>query len=164
VALAAAVLVATLLTPGVAAAEGPGYGGGADRLTVKWPDARSGRAPAGRVSVAVYGVGFRGGSQVSVRVGSGADRLVSADAAGSLSILVAPANAGAAGLSSGTTVVALGRSPAGTPLRLVGFVPPEHAGHGSADLAAWTVAGLAALGLGGGVLRRTRRAGQGSKR
>jgi hypothetical protein len=76
--LAAAVLGA-FLSPGAALADGPGYGGTADALTVQWQKSSG---------LAVFAVGFRAGSAVKLRVGSSADTTVAADVSGALRILV----------------------------------------------------------------------------
>ena len=164
--LAAAVLGA-LVSPGAALADGPGYGGTADALTVQWQSP----ADAGTDGLAVYAVGFRGGSPVNLRVGSTAEQAVTADAAGALRVLVVngvtpaaaptpettvlPVAAGTAGkLSTGTSVLAVGQTPTGDLRTLVGSVPPLSAGRGVQDLALW--AGAAAA-LAGAVLWLRRR-------
>ncbi|BCJ49566.1 hypothetical protein Asp14428_10410 [Actinoplanes sp. NBRC 14428] len=155
--LAASVL-GSVLAPGVALADGPGYGGTADSLTVQW------RLPAGTTAegLAVYAVGFKSGSPVKLRVGAAAERPVVADAAGALRVIVVSAAAaatpaatpdttvlpvtdpGAAGrLSPGTSVLAVGQTPAGALRTLVGSVPPPEAGRGLPDVAPW--AGAAAV-------------------
>lgn len=131
-ALAGAVLGA-VLAPGVALADGPGYGGTADALTVQW------QAENDSPELAVYAVGFKGGSPVRLRVGSGAEEAIAADTAGALRMMVA--QAGAAGrFTPGTSVVAVGKTPAGAVRTLVGSVPPPAAGTGLSDVAPWAVA------------------------
>ncbi|AGL14311.1 hypothetical protein [Actinoplanes sp. N902-109] len=152
--LLVAVALGATLAPGAALADGPGYGGTADALTVQW-DADSGATDG----LAVYAVGFRGGSPVHLRVGSGDDRTIAADQSGALRVLVlnptttTPATtddttvltiAGSGSFSAGTSVLALGQTPAGDARRLVGSVPPAEAGRGVQDLAPWAVV-LAAL-------------------
>ena len=130
--LAGAVLGA-VLAPGTALADGPGYGGTADALTVEWQAQRDSK------ELAVYAVGFKGGSPVRLRVGSGAEESIAADTAGALKMLVA--QVGAAGrLTPGTSVVAVGKTPAGALRTLVGSVPPPAAGTGLSDVAPWAAA------------------------
>jgi hypothetical protein len=155
--LASAALGATL-APGAALADGPGYGGTADALTVQW-DAESGTTDG----LAIYAVGFRGGSPVQLRVGAGEDRSIAADQSGALRVLVLNATAptpatenettvlrvgrsGTDGLSAGTSVLALGQTPSGDVRRLVGSAPPTEAGHGVQDLAPWAIAVAALAG------------------
>lgn len=166
-----------LLVP-EASADGPGYGGGADRLAVSWdtqpPTTAMGLPVTGRsgtaegaasasdlrsvtddVSLSVNGVGFRGLSAVEVRVGSGEPFEVRTDATGTLAVR-APASSSDA-VQSGTSVVAIGRSPSGTTKTLVGSVPPRPDGIGPVDLVPWVAAGLGVVFAGSwlvGVLRR----------
>src|SRR6185369_2681711 len=59
-----AALLGPWLVPAAAVAEGPGYGGTADAVTVQWQaDTGDGEG------LAVYAFGFRGGSPVALRVG-----------------------------------------------------------------------------------------------
>jgi hypothetical protein len=166
--VAAVGALAVLLAPGVAAAEGAGYGGNADALTVRWQD-QSGNRTADGASLAVYAVGFRAGSAVAVRVGSAAERTVTTDASGAVRILlvssVAAAHAPAAApegtvvlpldtssvdrLSAGTSVQAVGRTPSNSTRALVGAVPPPPAGNGPQDLVLWAFVAAALLALGG---------------
>jgi hypothetical protein len=166
--LLAAVAIGALLTPAPAHADGPGYGGDADSLTVRWQP-QSGATGEG---LAVYAVGFRGGSSVNLRVGAATDRAVKADASGALRILVVQAAAGiaaktselpvleaAAGrLSAGTSVLAVGETPAGDRRTLVGAVPPPAAGTGPADVVPWA----GSLALAGGAVLWFRRRSPGS--
>nr|BFE73318.1 hypothetical protein GCM10020092_066190 [Actinoplanes digitatis] len=138
--LLAAAALGAFTGPGAALADGPGYGGTADALTVQWrPHAAAGDG------LAVYALGFKGGSPVNLRVGAAAERTVVADAAGALRVLVVSAAATPAPaptpdttvlpvtdgstdrLSSGTSVLAVGTTPAGAMRTLVGSVPPEQA-------------------------------------
>ncbi|GAA2574336.1 hypothetical protein GCM10010435_57180 [Winogradskya consettensis] len=157
--LLAAATLGTVLAPGAALADGPGYGGTADALTVQW-QAESNT----NNGLAVYAVGFRGGSTIQLRVGSSDDRMIAADQSGALRVLVlgttAPTPAASADttdttvlkvdetstgrLSAGTSVLAIGETPAGDVRRLVGSVPPPAAGRGIQDLAYYAGA-LAAL-------------------
>lgn len=160
--LAAAVLGA-VMAPGVALADGPGYGGNADALTVQWQSP----ADAGSDGLAVYAYGFRGGSPVNLRVGATAEKAVTTDASGALRVLmldasataatasaadltVLAASAGTAGrLSPGTSVVAVGETPEGNARTLIGSVPPPAGGRGVQDVVPW--AGAVAV-AGGAVL------------
>jgi hypothetical protein len=165
-------VLAVLPAPAVAE-DGPGYGGTADEVTVQW------RADADHTEgLAVYAVGFRGGSSVVLRVGSAPDRTVHADAAGTLRVLVVsvadladakpvagmvvvPIDAGTADrLAPGVSVQAIGPDPAGGIRTLVGTVPPPPAGNGLHDVAPWVA--VVALLAGSGLL--TRLAGLGRSR
>ena len=155
----AAALLGAVVSPGAALADGPGYGGTADALTVQWQSP----ADAGTDGLAVYAVGFRGGSPVNLRVGATTEQAVTADAAGALRVLVVggvtpvpaptpdttvlPVDAGTAGhLSTGTSVLAVGETPGGDLRTLVGSVPPPTAGRGVQDLAPWAGAAAAMAG------------------
>jgi MYXO-CTERM domain-containing protein len=164
--LLAASTLGALAGPGAALAEGPGYGGNADTLTVQWQRPTSGEG------LGVYALGFKGGSPVSLRVGAAAEQSIVADAAGALRVLVVsaastpapaptpdttvlPVTGGAAGgLASGMSVLAVGTTPAGAMRTLVGSVPPAEAGWGIQDVAPW---GAAAAVLGGAVFWSRRR-------
>lgn len=156
--LLAASALGALTAPGAALADGPGYGGTADTLTVQW------KPQAATVEgLAVYAVGFKGGSPVNLRVGASAEQAVVADAAGALRVLVvsaasspAPAptpdttvlpviNGSTGRLPSGTSVLAVGETPAGMTRTLIGSIPPAEAGWGIQDVAPWAAA-AAALG------------------
>jgi len=197
--------VAVVAIP-AAHAEGPGYGGAADKLSVTWtgpatstpatttsPTAAPTAAPTASDSAAtttttstatpgdvavpagsggrgtgvvapraavtrqgsglhVGGVGFRGLSTVTVRVGSQPVFLARVDSTGTLSVTAPPSAADA--ISAGTSVVALGRSPSGTSKTLVGSVPPRPNGTGPVDLVPWVaLAALVAL-FGSWLVRR----------
>jgi hypothetical protein len=167
-ALGGAAILGALLAVGLPgtparAAEGPGYGGTADSLTVQWRT--SGRAR----SLAVYAVGFRGGSPVLLRVGAAAERTVRADPTGAVRVLVVGAGGppvappvgmvlmsldqAATGLSAGVSVQALGQTRGLSTRSLVGAVPPRPTGHGPQDLVPWLAAG-GVLAFAVGVLRR----------
>jgi hypothetical protein len=165
------VTAASLLLPGAALADGPGYGGTADALTVDWADdSDAGTATAD--GLAVYAVGFEGGSRVTLRVGAAEDRTVDADTSGALRVLVvnsteagqaAPAaettvltvtDLATSALSAGTTVQAVGRTPAGTARTLIGAVPPPATG---SSRPWWWLAGAGAAGIGAlALVRRLR--------
>jgi hypothetical protein len=157
------VLAGVLLTPPVD--EGPGYGGTAEAATVQWRD-ETDRTDG----LAVYAVGFRGGSPVELRVGSAGDRTVYADDAGALRILVlGAADAAGTRATPGTTVVrvdaahfttgmsvqAVGQDPAGGERTLIGAVPPPAAEGWLPRTAPW--AGLAATLVAAAALSRKRR-------
>jgi hypothetical protein len=158
------VLAGVLLTPAVE--EGPGYGGTAESVTVQWQD------DAGQNDgLAVYAVGFRGGSPVDLRIGSAADRTVYADDAGALRILVVgAADAAGAKATSGMTVVpvdaahfatgmsvqAVGQDPAGGIRTLVGAVPPPAAGGWLPQAAPWAALAIA-LAAAATISRKRRR-------
>lgn len=147
-----------LVAPGAALAEGPGYGGTADALTVQW------QPPTGATGdgLAVYAVGFKGSSPVNLRVGSEPERPVFTDASGALRVLVltsavtpTPAStpdttvlsaaSAVSRLSTGASVLAVGETPTGVLRTLVGSVPPPDAGRGLQDVAPW-VGAAAAVG------------------
>lgn len=145
--LAAAVLGAAV-APSPAQADGPGYGGNADALTVRWQSAAE---PAG---LTVNALGFRGGAPVRVRVGSADERTVTADPTGAVHLVVprdagppttVAASTGAPAVGPGTSVLVAGYTPAGELRTLVGAVPPVATGTGAAQLVPAAVA-LVALG------------------
>ncbi|BEL07964.1 hypothetical protein Q0Z83_061550 [Actinoplanes sichuanensis] len=172
---AATVVLGTGLAPLPASADGPGYGGNADALTVIW------EINAQRRGLAVYAVGFRGGSSVRVRIGSDAERTVVADPYGAVDLLFiakiastgkvkstwklasATTPLGATTLADGGTseltaatgasVLVSGHTPAGELRTLVGAVPPEMTEKGAAELIPWVVA-LAGSLMAGLWLRR----------
>jgi hypothetical protein len=182
----AAVLGVALVTAGAvgllapaAKADGPGYGGGADKLAVAWTDqppttaaglpvtgGGTGRALSGAgsslpdavatddIGLAVTGVGFRGLSSVDVRVGAGDPFSVRVDDTGTLRIQ-APASSSDS-VSSGTSVVAVGRAPSGTTKTLVGSVPPRPNGTGPVDLVPWVALVLGLGFVGTWIVGRTR--------
>ncbi len=147
-----------LVTPGVAAAEGPGYGGKADRLILKKKAKDPAKPKESGAELAVFGVGFRAGSQVTLRVGSGADATVHADETGALRVQLNGQT------PAGTTIVATGQTPSGSAWTLLGSVPADEPSGGRRDFTSWIVAALGVLALAGGFVPRLRRARQGSKR
>jgi hypothetical protein len=149
--------VVLLATPGVAAAEGPGYGGKADKLILK-REKQAGKAKDTSGEVTAFGVGFRGGSKVALRVGSGADSDAIADELGTLRVPVTGAAV------PGTTIIAVGQTPSGSAWTLVGSVPSEETSGGLRGFASWIIAGLGVLGLSGGFVPALRRRRQGSNR
>ena len=155
--LLAGLALGAVLAPGAALADGPGYGGTADTLTVQWQAEK-----ASTDGLAVYAVGFRGGSPVQLRVGADAEQTIAADQSGALRVLVVNTTAATTTraeaedvtvlkvdqtdttrFAAGTSVFALGETPAGDVRRLIGSVPPPAAGRGIQDLAPW--AGALAL-------------------
>jgi len=180
--LAAAVLGA-VGSEGAARADGPGYGGTADALTVQWQQPEG----ASDEGLAVYALGFRGGSPVSLRVGSAATTTVKADLSGAVRVLVvdqsaatstpatstpatsapatsAPATVNATVLpveqvssgrfAAGMVVSAVGETPAGVIRNLVGAIPPAEAGTGVQDVARWGAVVALFAGAAGWIRRR----------
>jgi len=165
--LAAAVLGAA--GPGGAAlADGPGYGGTADALTVQWQPPEGASAEG----LAVYALGFRAGSPVSLRVGAAATTTVTADLSGAVRVLVVaasaatspPAGADATVLpvehissgrfAAGMVVSAAGQTPAGVIRNLVGAIPPAEAGTGVQDVVRWGAVVALLAGAAGWIRRR----------
>jgi hypothetical protein len=158
--LLAGAVLAAVAAPAPARAEGPGYGGTADALTVRWEES---------AAVAVYAVGFRGGSTVQLRVGASQERAVTTDPSGALRLVVGrtaaqvgpdttvlPLPEATTGrLSPGTSVLVAGQTPTGALRTLVGAVPPPAASWGPADVVPWAT--VAALLGGGAVWLRRRR-------
>ena len=145
-----------LLAPAALAQEGPGYGGTADELAVSWTEPEHVLAMGGPgttmeldasgLALDVFGLGFRGRSEVVVTVGTNAPVLTRVDPTGTLDLSVGLEDLDA-GPQPGTSVVVIGRAPAGTSRTLVGAVPPLPSGTGPADLIPWIVgAGLVVAG------------------
>jgi len=164
-AASAALLAGSVLwAPAALAQEGPGYGGTADELAVTWtePDrvlamggpAASIELEASNLALDVFGLGFRSRSEVLVTVGTNNPVTTRVDPTGTLDLSVGLERLDA-GPQPGTSVVVLGRAPAGTSRTLVGAVPPVPSGTGPADLIPWVV-GVAAAGAGATALRRRR--------
>jgi hypothetical protein len=103
-------------------------------------------------SLHVGGVGFRGLSEVTVRVGSQPVFVARVDSTGTLSVTAPPSNTDA--ISAGTSVVALGRSPSGTSKTLVGSVPPRPNGTGPVDLVPWMALAVLVALSGSWLVRR----------
>ena len=161
------VLVTAVPVAAAGAAEGPGYGGKADKLDVSWsqetevvtaaaadgapvpqsldiaggPDPTLLSAGPAGPQLSVFGVGFRGKSDVNLRVGSGRPLDVRVDDAGTLEIEVPRSDSAEA--QPGTSVLAQGRGPSGATRTLVGAVPPLPSGTSPAQFVPW----LAAIGL-----------------
>lgn len=164
--LLTAVALGAVVAEGAALADGPGYGGTADALTVQWQQ----QAGTSAEGLAVYAFGFRGGSPVSLRVGSAPTATVTADLSGAVRVLVVDGNAAAPAavadaillpvehvptgrFAAGMVVSAVGQTPAGVIRNLVGAIPPAEAGTGVQDVARWGAA-LALLAGAAGWLRR----------
>nr|GID89300.1 hypothetical protein Ade03nite_82240 [Actinoplanes derwentensis] len=148
----AAVVIGAGVAPLPAGADGPGYGGTADALTVMWQSGVQDR------TLSMYAVGFRSGSAVRVLVGSENEKVVTADSYGSVDLVLASAATTAAPSNAvtGTSVLVTGRSPAGVTRTLVGAVPPQVTGTGVTELVPWTVALAGSLLAGLWLRRKTR--------
>ena len=168
------VLLTTMLlviaAPAAHAADGPGYGGTADELAVVWQPVEQVNLAAGpsmaadselirtdqqSAQLVVRGVGFRGRSEIELRVGAGSTEVLRVDESGTLEAEVPTSTGDVA--EPGTSVIAIGRAPSGAARTLVGAVPPLPSGLGPADLVPW-VAGTAAA-LGAAVMWRRRSGG-----
>ena len=132
--------------PGVAVAEGPGYGGTADQLSVRWSTTQAVGA-----ALTVSGVGFRAGSSVALRVGDTVEELVIADATGAVTAGTAVTEA------VGSSIIAVGQTPSGSTLTLVGFVPSPATGDGTRSLSTWVLPALGIVAIAGVLLGRSRR-------
>lgn len=127
--LLVAVVLALIASPSVA--DGPGYGGTADRLTVTWTEDRvtaagaGGAATRGGPVLRVTGLGFRGGSSVAVQVGDQGTSYTRVDQVGELRVWV---RTGPEASVPGTSVLAVGRASSGTTRTLIGSVPPPPQG------------------------------------
>lgn len=164
VSVAGAAACVGILWPAVAQADGPGYGGSADRLSVSWAAGSGGSAAlpgggggSGADLLVVTGLGFRGLSAVSLQVGNRGAAVHRSSDVGSVRIEVPSSEVPTA---PGTSVIAIGRAPSGTTRTLVGAVPPRSHGPSPTDVV--VVLG-GALGLtmvvarqGGRVVRRRR--------
>ncbi|GIE75453.1 hypothetical protein Aph02nite_14030 [Actinoplanes philippinensis] len=135
---AAAVVLGAGVAPLPANADGPGYGGNADALTVIW------EVNAQRRGLAVYAVGFRGGSSVRVRIGSDAERTVIADQYGAVDLLFIATIATSTSKVKGTWKLAAVTTPlTGTPAPSGSASTPS--GGPSAPAGASTDGGVAAV-------------------
>jgi hypothetical protein len=103
------------------------------------------RAGDSQLGLSILGVGFRGRSTVTLRIGESDPVIQRTDATGTLALQVV--GVAAAATRPGMSVVAIGRNPAGTTRTLVGAVPPQPSGVGPADLIPWVVAGMVVLAL-----------------
>jgi len=150
-------VVATLVvlgTPDLAAAEGPGYDGRTGDLVLKWQDEKPGQAADNSSGLKVFGRGFRGGSKVTLRVGSGIEKTGMADTTGAVSLVVD------AGAHPGSTIVAVGQTPSGSAWTLVGYVPAAQASGGPQSYVTPVVLALAGVAFLGGLIRRPKRRGR----
>lgn len=161
--MAAAAVVAIAGLPGQALAEGPGYGGTADQLGVVWwtADDAAGTAaeataataePAQTDAIVVSGVGFLAGSEVILRIGDQTEFAAVVDATGAVRTVV-DLQAVDTTVDSGTSVLAVGTTPSGTTLTLVGFVPPRSTIPGRQSLTGQlAILGLLLAALFGGLI------------
>ena len=156
--LAVAVACGVALAPGVAVAEGPGYGGTADQLSVQWQAADS-----ASTGLSVSGDGFRAGSEVVLRAGNATEEAVTADDVGAVRAVITEA-AGTTSQAAGASIIAVGQTPGGSTLTLVGFVPASFRGGGFRSLSTWVLPGLGIIALGGGMIAKVRGVRHGSKR
>lgn len=159
-ACAAAVLTAAasaaLGAPAAHAAEGPGYGGNAGALSVTWTQsdevlramgpAEQIQVEADGLSLDVFGLGFRGRSEVTVRVGTNPAVASRVDPTGTLDLSVGVQRL-TEGPQPGTSVIVIGRAPSGTSRTLVGAVPPLPSGLGPADVVPWLALGMLAAAV-----------------
>jgi hypothetical protein len=173
--VATAVVLVALSASGLAPAqaEGPGYGGTADGLDIRWEAQGSspgaipavltsssggGRAFAAHIRAAdppriqqdvldltVRGIGFRAKSAVTVRLGGNSSLVVRADTAGSLAVAIDGSQL--EGTDPGVSIMALGRNPAGTQVVLLGSVPPAPGGTGPMALIPWVLLAVVLAGL-----------------
>lgn len=141
------VLVLLLLCAPPAAAEGPGYGGTADTLSLAWVNspAQAMTAPSAGDRLRVEGIGFRANSAVSVRIGAAEATSADADGIGTVVLTIA---VGQVDGDPGTVAVAVGRTPAGSVHTLLGAVPPRSSGFPVQTVITWlAVGGLLVIGL-----------------
>ncbi len=142
--LALAAGAALLLPLAQAHADGPGYGGNADKLSVQWSTAGSVSAAGvtftapGTPTLVISGLGFRSGSPVVVQVGDHGSANSRSDEVGELRVSV---EASTEANAPGTSVLATGRAPSGTTRVLVGAIPPRPRGVGPMDVVPWLVGG-----------------------
>lgn len=144
------------------AAEGPGYGGNADELTVTWEESPDVQAAGeglgisgGGPELAVFGLGFRGKSEVSVSVGETGTLETRVDQTGTLEAVV-PSVRASNTPEPGTSVIVIGRAPSGAIRTLVGAVPPLPSGTSPADLVPFAVLSGLVVVLVVGAVRRTK--------
>ncbi len=173
VAIAVALVAVNVAGLAPAQAEGPGYGGTADGLDVRWeaqgssPEATpvvltssrgGGRTMATHIravdapriqqdvlDLTVRGIGFRAKSAVTVRLGGSSSLVVRADTAGSLAVAIDGSQL--EGTDPGVSIMALGRNPAGTQVVLLGSVPPSPRGTGPMSLIPWVLLAVVLAGL-----------------
>jgi len=97
------------------------------------------------LALIVRGLGFRGKSEIEVRIGSDQPVIARADTAGSLTVALDPAKLG--GAEPGVSVMAVGRNQSGTQVALFGSIPPVADGSGPMTVVPWAVGSVALVGL-----------------
>jgi hypothetical protein len=109
-------------------------------------------APAGdpqlqndALALMVRGLGFRGKSEIEVRIGSDQPVKTRANSAGALSVALDPSKLGRA--QPGVSVMAVGRNQSGTEVTLFGSIPPVADGSGPMSLVPWGAAAITVAGL-----------------
>ena len=158
------VVTSGLVGAGAAHAEGPGYGGNAGDLTVKWtetseaisaappdvpgqgetgPDPNKIGLQDANQALTILGMGFRASTAVRIQVGDIANVERKSDQTGTLALDVPAAEVGPD--APGASVLATGLSPSGTTRTLVGSVPPKPSGVGPQNIIPW-IAGVFAVG------------------
>ncbi len=109
------------------------------------PPAADPQLQSDAVSLMVRGLGFRGKSEIEVRIGSDQPVVARADTAGALTVALDPDKLG--GAEPGVSVMAVGRNQSGTQVTLFGSVPPTADGSGPMTLVPWAVGSVALAGL-----------------
>lgn len=140
-----------------ALAEGPGYGGTADELAMRWVRVQTlalASSTGDAEVLRVEGVGFRARGAVSVRVGSAQETTAFADDTGTL---VLELRAGAGRLEPGSAGIAIGETPGGSVRTLLGTVPPRSDASNRVGTALQAV--LLGLAMWAGAAWRKRRVG-----
>ena len=183
VAAGCVVAASGLLGASAAYADGPGYGGNAGELTVKWtetaeaipaappdvpgegetgPDPNKIGLQDASQALTILGMGFRASTEVRIQVGDIANVQRKTDQTGTLALDVPASEVGPD--APGASVLATGLSPSGTTRTLVGSVPPKPSGVGPQNIIPW-VAGVFAVGAlayAGQGVRKRRAAAQGT--
>jgi hypothetical protein len=93
----------------------------------------------------VRGLGFRGKSEVEVRIGSESAVVARADSAGALAVSLDQSILGTA--KPGVSVMAVGRNQAGTEVTLFGSIPPQADGSGPMSVVPWAAVGIVLTGF-----------------
>lgn len=158
------VVTSGLVGASAARADGPGYGGNAGDLTVKWtetseaisaappdvpgqgetgPDPNKIGLQDANQALTILGMGFRASTAVRIQVGDIANVERKSDQTGTLALDVPAAEVGPN--APGASVLATGLSPSGTTRTLVGSVPPKPSGVGPQNIIPW-IAGVFAVG------------------
>ena len=109
------------------------------------PPAADPQLQSDSLSLLVRGLGFRGKSEIEVRIGSDQPVVARADTAGALTVALDPTLFG--GAEPGVSVMAVGRNQSGTQVTLFGSVPPVADGSGPMTLVPWAVGSVALVGL-----------------